>query len=130
MCTNTALAIDSRAEDIFTVTDMDLATRLGSGDVGVLGTPRVIQWMEQVTVQTIQPFLSPECTTVGIHIDVRHVAPSVVGSQVRIASVVSGVRATKIEFSVSAMQGTTLVAQGVITRAHVDRNEFELTSGV
>ena len=130
MCTNIALAVDVRAENVFTVTDRDLASHLGSGDVGVLGTPRVIQWMEQVTVQTIQPFLAPECTTVGINIDVRHLAPSVVGSQVRIASVVSGVRATKIEFSVSAMQGTTLVAQGVITRAHVDRQEFERTSGV
>jgi predicted thioesterase len=42
----------------FEVTDADTATALGSGDVPVLATPRLIAWMEAATVQSVARFVS------------------------------------------------------------------------
>ena len=50
------------------VTDADTAAALGSGDVPVLGTPRLIAWMEAATVQAAAASLNPGQTTVGISI--------------------------------------------------------------
>ena len=49
----------------YEVTDADTAAALGSGDVPVLGTPRLIAWMEAATVQAAAALLRPGQTTVG-----------------------------------------------------------------
>jgi predicted thioesterase len=40
------------------VTDNDTAAALGSGDVPVLATPRLIAWMEAATVRAVTAFLN------------------------------------------------------------------------
>ena len=47
------------------VTDNDTAAALGSGDVPVLATPRLIAWMEAATVRAVTAFLGRGQTTVG-----------------------------------------------------------------
>ena len=47
------------------VTDTDTAAALGSGDVPVLATPRLIAWMEVATVRAAAVFLGTGQTTVG-----------------------------------------------------------------
>jgi fluoroacetyl-CoA thioesterase len=47
------------------VTDADTAAAVGSGDVPVLATPRLIAWMEAATVQSVARFLGTGQTTVG-----------------------------------------------------------------
>jgi predicted thioesterase len=54
------------------VTDADTAAALGSGDVPVLGTPRLIAWMEAATVQAAAASLNPGQTTVGTSIRIEH----------------------------------------------------------
>ena len=60
------------------VTDADTAAALGSGDVPVLGTPRLIAWMEAATVQAAAASLNPGQTTVGISIRIEHRRATVV----------------------------------------------------
>jgi predicted thioesterase len=43
----------------FTVTDDDTALALGSGEIPVLGTPRLIAWLEAATVAEAAPRLGP-----------------------------------------------------------------------
>ena len=47
----------------FEVTHSDTATELGSGDLPVLATPRLIAWMEAETVRCARPLLGPGETT-------------------------------------------------------------------
>jgi len=47
------------------VTDADTAAALGSGDVPVLGTPRLVAWLEAATVRAAVGLLKPGQTTVG-----------------------------------------------------------------
>lgn len=121
MCTNIDRAVGATETRSWTVSASDTAAVVGSGDVLVLGTPVVITWMEQATLGALAPFMEPECTTVGIHVDVRHKVPSAVGDLVEVSATVSHVQGKKIIFNVCAVAQGEVLAEGTITRAHVVR---------
>ena len=62
-----------------TVGPADLASALGSGDVAVLGTPRLVALAEAATVAALAGVLDPGRTSVGTRVDLRHLAPTVEG---------------------------------------------------
>ena len=109
------------------VTDADTAAALGSGDLAVLATPRMIAWMEAVTVATVAPDLPKASTTVGTAIRVRHRRPTAVGGRLEVTAEVTsgGVDDGKLTFRVAAVDadGTT-VGDGEIDRAVVPREGF------
>ncbi len=121
MCKLLNLELGRAAVKSFTVKLSDLANAVGSGDVPVLGTPVVIAWMEQTTVEALASVIEPGCTTVGVHIDVKHRLPSVVGDTLEVSVTVREVTGKKILFDVSATSGDRISAQGTITRVHVNR---------
>src|SRR5688500_8475858 len=65
-----------------TVTDADTAQALGSGDVPVLGTPRVLALAEAATVAATGARLAPGTTTVGVRVELDHRRPTAVGRKV------------------------------------------------
>jgi predicted thioesterase len=67
-----------------TVTVDDTAIALGSGDVPVLATPRLLAWMEAATVAAAADRLDPSSTSVGIEVTMRHRRASAVGSAVEV----------------------------------------------
>ena len=68
----------------FTVTDADTAIALGSGDVPVLATPRLVAWMEAATVAAASTRVDTTSTTVGTEVWLRHRRPSAVGALVEV----------------------------------------------
>lgn len=68
----------------FTVTDDDTAIALGSGDVPVLATPRLLAWMEAATVAAALSRVDATSTTVGVEVWMRHRRASAVGAVVEI----------------------------------------------
>ena len=62
----------------------DTATALGSGDVDVLGTPRLLAWLEAATVEAARPHLGPGQTSVGTAVRIRHRRPTPVGGTVTV----------------------------------------------
>lgn len=121
MCERLKLAEGSSAAKTFMVGASDLATAVGSGDVPVLGTPVVIAWMEQTTLEALTGIIDPECTTVGIHVDVKHLLPSVVGDTLEVSVAVREVIGKRIIFDVRATSRDHVVADGTIARAHIRR---------
>src|SRR6185437_3823803 len=69
------------------VTEADSAIALGSGDVPVLATPRLIAWMEARTVQEAQPLLGEDQTSVGTAIRIEHLRATPIGGEVERAVV-------------------------------------------
>src|SRR5262245_35312181 len=65
-----------------TVTDADTAQALGSGDVPVLGTPKVLALMEAASVVATAARLEPGLTTVGTRVELDHRAATPVGRKV------------------------------------------------
>jgi predicted thioesterase len=68
----------------FTVTDDDTAIALGSGDVPVLATPRLLAWLEAATVVAAQDRLDASSTSVGIEVTMRHRRASAVGAVIEV----------------------------------------------
>ena len=110
----------------FEVTDADTATALGSGDVPVLATPRLIAWMEAATVEAAAQFVRAGQTTVGTAVRIQHRRPTSVGGSVEvIAESASSPSGRQLTFAVKAFDGLQeLVAIGEIDRAIVDRERF------
>jgi predicted thioesterase len=102
----------------------DTATAFGSGDVEVLATPRVVALVEEAAVAAIADHLDPATTSVGIRIDLRHIAPSPVGSEVSAVAEVTAVQGRKITFAVAASMGGDVVATGSHDRVIVIRDDF------
>jgi fluoroacetyl-CoA thioesterase len=106
------------------VTDSDTASAVGSGDVDVLATPRVVALAEAATVAALAGALDAGTTSVGTRVELDHLAPSPVGADVAAAAELVEVTGHRLTFSVRVTQGDREVARGRITRAVVDRARF------
>ena len=113
-----------KAEVVHTVTDADTAIAVGSGDVPVLGTPRVLALCEGATVEALAGHLEPNRTTVGVRVQLDHLAPTAVGSTVRVEAVLEELDGPRLTFKVTANDDRGLVAVGRVTRVAVDRQRF------
>ena len=108
------------------VTEADTATALGSGDVPVLATPRLLAWMEAATVEAAVDLVGPGQTTVGTGIRIEHRRATEVGDRVDVVAVPSDAPdGGRVTFSVRATDSAgDVVASGEITRVIVDRKRF------
>ena len=110
----------------FTVSAEDTAAALGSGDLPVLGTPRLLAWCEAATCAAIAAQLSPGATSVGTRVELEHLAASPVGQEVTVAASTAYADRRLHRFSVSARNvgDGRLVASGEVTRVVVDADRF------
>jgi predicted thioesterase len=106
------------------VAEKDLAIALGSGDVAVLGTPRMVALAEAATVAAVDGALEPGRTSVGTRVDMRHLAPSPVGRAVTARAVLSRLDGKLLAFSVEVHDDGGLVGDGTIERVVVNREKF------
>ena len=102
----------------------DTAIAIRSGEVPVLGTPRVVGMCEEATVLALAGRLAPGETSVGHTVQLDHVAPTRVGTTVRAEATLLKVNGRKLTFSVSVTDARGLVAAGKITRVIVDTERF------
>jgi predicted thioesterase len=107
-----------------TVTEADTAQSLGSGDVPVLGTPRVLALAEAATVAATARQLPGGLTTVGTRAEVEHRAPTPVGRHVTALATLTKVDGRKLLFEIVVRDGETLVADVRVERMIVDRQRF------
>lgn len=112
------------AEVELVVTDDDTAVALRSGEVPVLGTPRVVAICEEASVAALAGRLEPGATTVGHTVQLDHVAPTRVGTKIRAEATLLKVNGRRLTFSVSVTDARGLVAAGKITRVIVDAERF------
>ena len=106
-----------------TVTDDDTAETLGSGDLPVLATPRLLAWLEEATCGAVA--LEEDATSVGTRIELEHLAASPVGSEVTATATVSHRDGRLIRFQVVAHDAEgAVLATGEIQRVVVDRDRF------
>jgi fluoroacetyl-CoA thioesterase len=123
-----ALTPGLRAAFDHTVAEQDTAAALGSGDVPVLGTPRVLALAERATVAAVAGAVGPGATTVGTRVELEHLAASVVGAAVRVTAELQRVDGRRLEFAVELRDGARLAARGRVTRVLVDRDAFLATA--
>ena len=108
----------------FVADDATTAIALGSGDVAVLGTPKIVALIEEASVAALNGWLADGATTVGTHIAVDHLAPTAVGSTVLATATVAAAEGGTIGFTATVTEADKVVARGDHTRAIVDRARF------
>jgi fluoroacetyl-CoA thioesterase len=118
------LAPDLTATVTLTVTDADTAQTLGSGDVPVLGTPRVLAIAEAASVAATARALEPGQTTVGVRVELDHLAATPVGRKVEAKATLTTVDGRRLTFDVIVYDGETIAAKGIVQRVLVDRRRF------
>jgi predicted thioesterase len=120
----TAFTAGLTARVELTVTDADTAQAMGSGDVPVLGTPRVLALAEAATVAATAAKLTPGSTTVGTRVELEHTAPSPVGATVTATATLAKVDGRRLLFEVQVRAGDRTVAEARVERVLVDRQRF------
>jgi fluoroacetyl-CoA thioesterase len=107
-----------------TVAEADTAAALGSGDVPVLATPRVLALAEAATVAATAAALPAGSTTVGTRVELAHLAATAVGRTVVAEAILSDVDGRRLGFTVSVRDGDDVAARGRVERVIVDREAF------
>jgi fluoroacetyl-CoA thioesterase len=97
--------------------------------VDVLSTPAMIGLMERTSVELTTPYLDENEQTVGIHVDVKHFAPTKIGQSVTITVELLEVNSNKLRFAVAAEndQGVQIGA-GTHRRAMIQTKQFTAVS--
>ncbi len=69
----------------------------------VFSTPAMIGLMEGTSVRLTAPYLDEGENSVGMHVDVDHLAPTKIGQSVTVTAAVLEVQGNKIRYAVSAV---------------------------
>jgi fluoroacetyl-CoA thioesterase len=91
------------------------ATQLTSD---VFSTPAMIGLMEGTCVRLTAPYLDEGENTVGMHVDVHHLAPTQIGQSVTITATIIEITGNKVRYSLSATNDQGIkIGEGTHRRA-------------
>jgi predicted thioesterase len=100
------------------------AEKAGNKGVDVLSTPMLLQLIEEAAVQCLVPMLAPDEISLGVYIDLTHLAPTPVGFIVRTEVEIIGVDGRRVNFAVAAFDEREKIAEGTHERYISDRARF------
>lgn len=111
-------------EDTFLVKEKHAAIHMESGSLRVLATPWMIAFMERTARSLLAERLPGGYSSVGVLVNVRHLAPSPVGAQVRVRVEIESVDGTSVTFTVQAWDDHERVGGGQHQRVIIDEERF------
>jgi len=103
----------------------DTAPHIGSGRVHVLATPVMVNLMEAAALQAVEGLLPPGFQTVGIHLDITHVAATPVGMRVRAHAELTRVEQRTLTFKVRAEDEKERIGEGLHERIIINLERFD-----
>mgnify|MGYP000685456807 CR=1 FL=1 len=112
------------AELTHLVTEKDSAKTYGSGLVPVLSTPLLIALMESAAQSSVAAHLEPGTTTVGVAVDMRHLAATPIGMQVRVYAELVEVDGRRLSFRVDAWDQVEKIGECKHERFIIDTAHF------
>lgn len=102
--------LEGRAETL--VSAENTAAAIGSGALPVFSTPHMIALMENASMKAIAACLEEGQGTVGVSIDVEHLAASPVGMSVKAESRLVEIDGRMLSFELKAYAGDELIGRG------------------
>jgi fluoroacetyl-CoA thioesterase len=124
------LAVGLRATVRAVVSEADTAASIGSGDVPVLGTPRLLALAEAATVAAVGPQLGAGQTTVGTAVQLEHRRPSPLGAELAVEAELTEVDGLRLVFMFIARGPGTgedegeVIGAGTVERVVLNRERF------
>ena len=104
----------------------DTAPHVGSGKIGVLATPIMVNLMEAAALQAVERYMPPGYQTVGTHLDVRHFAATPVGLRVTAHAELVKVEGRTLTFRLRAEDERERIGEGVHERLIINVERFDL----
>lgn len=106
------------------VTEKYTAQHMGSGDFKVLATPAMILFMEQAAHHLLTEHLPHEFSSVGYLVDIRHLAPCPLGSNLMVEVEVVSIHENKVMLSARAWTEDEEIGKGTHGRVVIDPERF------
>jgi len=107
-----------------TVTDQNTAEAVGSGGLKVYATPSMIALMEYCAAESVHAHLPQGRSTVGTHLDVRHLSATPVGMTVRCETELVEIDRRRLVFLCHVFDEAGLIGEGTQERFIVDNEKF------
>jgi predicted thioesterase len=111
-------------EKHYVVTDAEAVHFMGPGVTPVLSTPSMILWMELTSRDNAGPLLAAGDDTVGMTVDIKHLAATPVGMKVRVVSKLTKVEGRVYSFEVEAFDEVDKIGEGLHKRGSVTLAKF------
>lgn len=111
-------------EEKFQIGEEHLALHVGSGSVRVLATPWMIAFMERASHGLLAENLAADYSSVGVSIDVKHIAPTPMGSTVRIYTEIVDVQGYQVLFRINAWDEHEQIGKGEHRRVIINLERF------
>jgi fluoroacetyl-CoA thioesterase len=122
------LEVGLRATITAEVTQADTAQALGSGDVPVLGTPRLLALAEAACVAAVAPNLEEGQTTVGAAVSLEHKRASPVNASIEVEAELTRIDGRRLWFNFIAYApdegDDVVIGAGSVERVLVDTERF------
>ncbi len=106
------------------VDESNTAIALGSGSVPVFATPAMAALIEAAAVQAVAAVLNDDQTTVGVYLDLQHLAATPVGLTVRAEAKLVQVEGRRLTFRVTAFDDVEQIGIGSHQRMLVETDRF------
>lgn len=90
----------------------------------MFSTPFLIGLLERTARESLAPLLEENERTVGVEVDIRHLAPTPLGAQVTLSTRVIVVDGSFVTFHVEAHDEVEMIARGVHKRAVIRVDSF------
>ena len=121
------VTVGMKGEKELMVTEDLLANKVGSGLVSVYATPMMIAGIESTAAASVEAALDEGKTTVGMQMNVSHVAATPAGMKVRFETELTEIapNGKVLTFKVAAYDEKGLIGEGTHQRAIVDKARFE-----
>jgi predicted thioesterase len=103
----------------------DTAPHVGSGKIGVLATPVMVNLMEAAALQAVERYMPPGFQTVGTHLDVRHFAATPVGMTVTARAELVKVDGRTLSFRLQAADDREPIGEGSHERLIINVERFD-----
>lgn len=118
------LKIGLKAEKELKVTYNETAKNINSGLLEVLSTPSTIALMESSAVDAVQQYLPEGYSTVGISVNIEHIAATPVGMLITSKAELINIEGRKLKFKIQTFDERELISEGVHERFIVDNERF------
>lgn len=112
-------------EDQQVVTTERTAVHIGSGSLGVYATPAMLAFVEVTCRDLLDELLDHSQTSVGIFVDLRHVAPTPEGEMVFVRVEIVDVEETLVKFTAELRDHSEHIGEVRHTRAVIDIDRFQ-----
>ena len=120
-----AIPVGARGSFTMIVGPEHLANRFKDATLpAVLATPVMIMAMENAALEAIKPYFEPGESAVGTRVDVVHLAATPVGRRIVASAEVTATTGHRIDFRVTATDGTEEIGRGTHERAVIDLAKF------